>query len=71
MELQKRINKRTPEHFFATAVPLEMLEQLGHFFIELTSLKRSKSGKAVPIAGFSDNGTTTVEQPAGAADRVA
>jgi len=71
LELQKRINKRRPEHFSATAVPVQILEQLGHFFLDLASLKKSKAGKPVPIVGFPDNGTAPVEQPAGAADREA
>ncbi len=60
-ELQKRIDKRPPEHFSATVVPVEFLEQLGSFFTKLANIKKSEAVRPAPTMALPDNG-----QPAGA-----
>ena len=66
LELQKRINKRPPEHFSDNAVSVEILEQLGNFFKRLADLKKSEPVKAASTAALPDNG-----QPVDAADQEA
>ena len=49
IELQKRIDKRPPEHFSETVVSVEILEQLGHLFTGLAKLIRAKAAKPAPV----------------------
>jgi hypothetical protein len=48
MELNRRTEKRAPEHFFATAVPVEVLAHLGKFLTDLAALKKCEAAKPAP-----------------------
>jgi hypothetical protein len=64
MELYKGTNKRPPEHFSATTVPVEIIAQLGGFLTDLANLKKSEAVKPAPAAAFRGSGAISAELPA-------
>lgn len=61
MELYKATNKRPPEHFSATAIPVEIIAQLGCFFTALEATLRNAEGahsKPAPVLAYNGPGSS-------------
>jgi hypothetical protein len=63
MELSRRTAKRPPQHFSATAVPVDVLARLGSLLTDIANLKESEAVKPEPTMALSDKGTVSVGQP--------
>jgi hypothetical protein len=62
--------KRPLERFFATAVPVEVLERLGNLLTDIANIKKSETAKPALITALRDNSTVPVGHPAVKADRL-
>ena len=62
MELNRMTAKRSPQRFAATAVTVDVLEQLGTLLIDIANSKKSKAITPVPLMAQPDNGIVLAGQ---------
>ena len=65
MELKRRISKHKVERFLATAVPADVLAEIGKFLNDLAIRKKSEAIKPAPAVVLTCDGAVTAEQSAG------